>query len=239
MINERTNLYYDPKRDGYDTTIWKTVSWTPSLSSDKIRLNNSSIIWYDSIQSGDLIMALTIPVAPTAWDSRLFGFSQLTNGSFVGFNITGTVFKAQIVDSAGVSTLSSAITWNTDWTAAVVDFRVHFTWFDAKFYINDVQVAAISNIAEMKYPLSVSINNVNADNLDISSIQVKGVAINFSNKVNIGTLVTESYDYLDLWYSGTNLTSVVYKSGGATGKTVATLQILYDGSNNVISITKV
>lgn len=50
----------------------------------------------------------------------------------------------------------------------------------------------------MKYPLSVSINNVNADNLDISSIQVKGVAINFSNKVNIGTLVTESYDYLDL-----------------------------------------
>lgn len=239
MTNERTNLYYDPKRDGYDTTIWKTVSWIPTLSSDMIRLNNSSIIWYDSIQSGDLVMALTIPAVPTAWDSRLFGFSQLTNGEFIGFNITDDVFKAQIIDSAGVSTLSSAIIWNAAWTAAVVNFRIKMVGFSATFYINDVQVANISSPSGIKYPLSMSISNSNSDNLDISSIQLKGADINNSNKINIGNLVTESYDYLDLSYTGANLTEVVYKSGGATGKTVATLALVYDWSSNITSITKI
>ena len=238
MINERTNLYYDPQRDWYDTTVWKTISWTPSLVSNKIRLSNSSIIWYDSIMSGDLIMALTIPTAPTGWDSRLFGFYQLTNWSFIGFNITDAVFKAQIVDSSWTSTLSNEITWNNDWTAVVTKFRVHWTGFDAKFYIWDTQVAAISDIEKIKYPLSIYINNVNADNLDLSSIQLKWTDIFLSNKVNVGNLISTPYDYVSLGYTGNDATTITYKSWGASGKTVGTLILTYDGSHNVTSITK-
>ena len=45
------------------------------------------------------------------------------------------------------------------------------------------------------------------------------------------------YDYIDLAYSGSNLTGVVYKVGGSGGTTVGTLTLAYSGSN-LISVTK-
>jgi hypothetical protein len=47
-----------------------------------------------------------------------------------------------------------------------------------------------------------------------------------------------AYDYLSMSYTGSNLTGVVYKKGGSGGTTVATLTLAYDGSNNLISVTK-
>ena len=46
------------------------------------------------------------------------------------------------------------------------------------------------------------------------------------------------HDYISLTYTGSNLTGVVYKSGGSSGVTVATLVLAYDGSNNLTSVTK-
>lgn len=45
------------------------------------------------------------------------------------------------------------------------------------------------------------------------------------------------YDYISLGYTGSNLTTVVYKTGGAGGTTVATLTLAYTGSQ-LDSITK-
>jgi hypothetical protein len=39
-------------------------------------------------------------------------------------------------------------------------------------------------------------------------------------------------------YTGSNLTGVVYKTGGSGGTTLATLTLAYDGSNNLTSVTK-
>lgn len=44
-------------------------------------------------------------------------------------------------------------------------------------------------------------------------------------------LVPEEYDFIDLGYTGDDLTSVVYKQGGAGGATVATLTLTYAGGN--------
>ena len=45
------------------------------------------------------------------------------------------------------------------------------------------------------------------------------------------------YDYASLSYTGDNLTSVVFKTGGSGGTTVATLTLVYSGSN-LTSVTK-
>jgi hypothetical protein len=45
------------------------------------------------------------------------------------------------------------------------------------------------------------------------------------------------YDYIDLGYTSTNLTSVVYKLGGSGGTTVATLTLGYSGSD-LVSVTR-
>jgi len=53
------------------------------------------------------------------------------------------------------------------------------------------------------------------------------------------SLVPNEYDYIGLLYSGSNLTQATYKSGGVGGTTVSTLELAYDTSGNITSVTKV
>lgn len=50
-------------------------------------------------------------------------------------------------------------------------------------------------------------------------------------------LVPAPYDYISLGYTGDNLTTVVYKTGGSGGTTVATLTLAYSGST-LTGVTK-
>jgi len=45
--------------------------------------------------------------------------------------------------------------------------------------------------------------------------------------VNISQLIPEIYDYISLSYTGDDLTGVIYKVGGSSGTTVATLALTY------------
>lgn len=51
-------------------------------------------------------------------------------------------------------------------------------------------------------------------------------------------LAPTNYDYVSLGYTGTNLTTVQYYQGGAGGTLMVTLTLAYDGSNNLISVTR-
>ncbi len=53
----------------------------------------------------------------------------------------------------------------------------------------------------------------------------------------LNSLVPSVYDYISLAYTGSNLTSVVFKSGGSGGTTVSTLTLSYTGSD-LTSVTK-
>jgi hypothetical protein len=73
------------------------------------------------------------------------------------------------------------------------------------------------------------------------SVTADGVEIKNDSGNPIPTiegLAIPEHDYIDLSYTGSNLTGVVYKTGGSGGTTVATLTLAYDGSNNLISVTK-
>ena len=83
--------------------------------------------------------------------------------------------------------------------------------------------------------------------IDIGAVSVGEVEISndvgnpvpVSGTVNVLTgLEIPDHDYIALSYTGTNLTGVVYKTGGASGTTVATLTLAYDGSDNLTSVTK-
>lgn len=55
--------------------------------------------------------------------------------------------------------------------------------------------------------------------------------------VKIPGLQVPTHDYIGLSYTGSNLTGVVYKTGGTAGTIVATLTLAYSGSN-LISVTR-
>lgn len=47
----------------------------------------------------------------------------------------------------------------------------------------------------------------------------------------IAQLVTDEYDFIDLNYTGDDLTEVIFKTGGSGGTTVATLTLVYTGGS--------
>jgi len=54
---------------------------------------------------------------------------------------------------------------------------------------------------------------------------------------SINQLVSEEFDTIVLGYTGNNITTVTYKTGGVSGTTVATLTLSYSGGN-LVSVAK-
>ena len=48
--------------------------------------------------------------------------------------------------------------------------------------------------------------------------------------ISYSALIPKIYDYISLTYTGSDLTGVVYKTGGSGGTTVATLALVYSSS---------
>jgi len=95
--------------------------------------------------------------------------------------------------------------------------RLYIEYDDGQGLV-DVQITGpvtVSNEVEIK----------NDSGSPIPTLPVDGLAI-------------PAYDHIALSYAGTNLTGVVYKSGGASGTTVATLTLAYNGSNQLTSVSK-
>jgi hypothetical protein len=63
------------------------------------------------------------------------------------------------------------------------------------------------------------------------------VSASFPTKV-MNSLVPEQYDYIECSYTGSDMTGVVYKVGGASGVVVATLVLTYLDSK-IETITRV
>lgn len=56
--------------------------------------------------------------------------------------------------------------------------------------------------------------------------------------IAINQLIPVAFDSVIMSPTGTNPTTIVYKTGGISGTTVATLTLTYDGNNNVQTVTR-
>jgi hypothetical protein len=52
----------------------------------------------------------------------------------------------------------------------------------------------------------------------------------------IGGFQIPPYDYVEFGYTGTDVTAITYKTGGASGTVLATLALAYSGGN-ILSVT--
>lgn len=64
-----------------------------------------------------------------------------------------------------------------------------------------------------------------------------GGGVQAQRLISGGPFVPPNADYAFYTYTGLNLTSAVYKSGGASGTTLATVTYTYNGNNLLESIT--
>lgn len=169
-----TTFNYDPQRQGYDETLWKTLTGTPAVTSDVLRFTSAEAIHYGDITKGDVTFNLIVPDDPESGDARRWGLYAANKDLFVGFEIIDDEFFLTVGDEA------VEVAWDTDWAAADTEYRIVWEAGMVKFYIDEVQVGVISEslvaaslVSIPHGPLSVYVENATADNLDVVNIQVE------------------------------------------------------------------
>jgi len=93
----------------------------------------------------------------------------------------------------------------------------------------------MSGISKTKYTSQYMDNMSFDDSLKVNMVELIGQD---GVLQNLGGLNVPTHDYISLGWTGSNLTQVVYKKGGSGGTVVATLDLGYDGSDNLITVTK-
>lgn len=81
---------------------------------------------------------------------------------------------------------------------------------------------------------------------DVQLKDANGLEVNPASQETVSAiagLVTSAYDYLVITYVAAGngvgeIETVIFKSGGAGGTTVATLTLAYNASNKLTSVTK-
>jgi len=90
--------------------------------------------------------------------------------------------------------------------------------------------------------------SIEAADIEIGAVEIKNATddtravVTTDNQLKVfdnvaNSLVPSQYDYISLGYMGEDLTSVVFKTGGSGGTTVATLTLAYS-DGNLVSVTK-
>lgn len=72
------------------------------------------------------------------------------------------------------------------------------------------------------------------------AVELLDAAGNQLTSLGGSSLVNEAYDYISLgnFTANNDPQTIIFKSGGAGGTTVATLTLAYDGSNRLTSVTR-
>jgi hypothetical protein len=101
----------------------------------------------------------------------------------------------------------------------------------------DGQGRTVSTVDPLPVDIGSATLSVTADGVEIKNDEGNPVPVSGTVNVLTGLEIPE-HDYIALTYTGSNLTGVEYKDGGASGTTVATLTLAYDGNDNLTSVTK-
>lgn len=152
------------------------------------RVNADEIASYDSYAPIlDIEFPITVPAAPTSGDVRAWGWKTpgLGNRGRVEFDITDAVFSLRAYDetgtlltvrnpSTGEALASNAVTWNTDWSNALVRYRIQHQGDRINFLINEVIYGYVDIAANRPFLAHhAHIINSNADNMDVRAIIIR------------------------------------------------------------------
>lgn len=171
----------DAQIDGLASTIFTTTSGTPSVTSNKYRLNNAAVRTNFEVLFGETVFSVTIPTAPTAGHARRLGYRTYgpSGKGSIYFDITGTVLSAIVITNAG-TTFTEVIPWNAAWTNTQTDFRLGWDEKSAIFTVgtgaNKAQVNINVGITEyINVPAFLVAESTVADNMDLPCIILNNV----------------------------------------------------------------
>lgn len=175
--NRQDGYTYDVIIKGYDTSYIKATTGTPTVSSNKLRLNATSIATYILHRFADLEIGLNVPTTPSSGEAKTWGFRTpaTDQGGAAYFEITGATFRAVTKGDDGTSK-TTTLTWSA-YEGVETKFRIKWTASQVIFMINGAVVATHS--ADATNPtatLPIRVTNADSDNCDIGYFLVREAA---------------------------------------------------------------
>lgn len=185
--DKRDGYIYDCSIKGLDSNFWANVTGTPTVSTGKIRLNAATMASFILHEFADIEFGMNIPAVPTSGDSRRFGFFSpaAPNVGAAYFDITGTVFTANVLDASG-NLKQVTLTFTAGWAATETIYRITFEKDIVRFWVGTLSAnistwILLTTIAAPQtglsiMPLPVYIKNGNSDNVDLTYMAVRQAA---------------------------------------------------------------
>lgn len=174
-LKPRSAFMVDFKMRGYSTGFWKSLTGTPAIVSNKLRLNADEIASYYQILFGKIDFAVNVPTTPSAGEAKKIGFlnpGAPTLGSAY-FEIAGAVFKAVSYDDDG-NAETTVLTWDGEASEQVFTIewdRGHIIFSRAG------TVVAIHKTRVGKIPQAIYLINSDADDTDVGYVLVKDASL--------------------------------------------------------------
>ena len=153
-----SNFYYDPQRQGFNLNLWKQLSGTTTVVSNKLRVSNAAIIHYADILRGFFNLVANVPATPsnalltggTSATSVVGTWTVVTDGEFT-ITIDGIAYDITEIDFTGAADM--------DAIAAIIQIAIraatgnsHETcvWSTNKFIITSVNTTSSSAVSVLE-----------------------------------------------------------------------------------------
>ena len=233
--------------DGADTSLRKTVSLLNKIEAKTgsttitgpVTVNNEVEVKNDS--------GNPVPVGDA-------GGSLTVDGSVSVSNLPASY---PVTDNGGSLTVDGTVTANLDPNSPVIASQIEtgIAAYAADLANDPLPVIATQSSASNLKTQAQLIDSsgtvydyvqggvAGTPSADVITVQgvSGGTQVPVSGTVTVGNVAgfnIPTHDYRSFGYTSGNLTSITYKTGGAGGTTVATLTLAYDGSGNLVSMTK-
>lgn len=127
----------------------------------------------------------------------------------------------------------ATITLSDDGVDSTLTLRQNTSFCDAA---DELQIVMYDLFSDPAATTNVAVTNFPATQTVDGTVEISN---DVGNPIPITSgLSVPPNDYISLNYTDGNVSSVVYKLGGAAGTTVATLSLTYDGGGNLLTVTR-
>lgn len=173
-----SNVLYDPSRDGYDTSSWRTIFGSPNVQGGVLVLQEAATLHRSDCLRGDLTLNVNVPNSPVGGESRRFGFYSPNIGAYAWFAIEGETLYAQISDG-GSNSSQETLSWSDGvvetWEGSGIDFRIVWEAGLVTFYINGTRKTVLSGASVPRVPMAVYMLNGNTDYMTIPYVTIQSI----------------------------------------------------------------
>lgn len=214
------------------------------------------------------LRASSVPVSGPLTDTQLRATPVPVSGTVSTGGLTDTQLRATPVPISGTVTVTDgsgpltvdgtvAISGSVAVTGSLTDTQLRATSVPVSGPLTDTQLRAtpvpvsgtvttggLTDTQLRATPVPIS-GTVVTGGLTDTQLRTTPVPVSGTVTVNqpvttkeLNQLVPTAYDFLDLNYTGDDITTVIYKTGGAGGTTVATLTLVYSAPGVLDTVTR-